>query len=95
MDISTIPCARKDCTLERLPNTATNLPMTPAVLGRDGKEVSPAVNPNTTSYFVYCSACDRTFQQDETAGDKGAWSSVAGKKHPTIAEPAVEPEPQV
>ena len=93
MDISTIPCSRDDCRLERLPNTATNLPTTPAVLDKEGKEVTPATNPNTTTFYVYCAACDRTFQQDETAGESGAWSSVEGRKHPTIAEPA--PEPQV
>lgn len=87
MDLKTIACKRSDCAFERLPNTATNLPTTPPVYGRDGKEVTPAVNPNTTTFYVYCAACDRTFQQDETAGEKGAWSSVAGRKHPTIAEP--------
>lgn len=94
MDISTIPCERNDCRLERLPNVATNLPITPAVLDRDGKEVTPAVNPNSTTFYVYCSVCDRTFQQDEANGTKGAWSSVAGKVHPTIAEPEPAPEAQ-
>lgn len=93
MDISTIPCDLSRCLLERLPNTATNLPTTPAVFDREGTEVTPAINPNTTTFYVYCAVCDRTFQQDETGGTAGAWSSVEGKKHPTIAEPA--PEPQV
>lgn len=86
MDISTIPCERQDCRLERLPNTATNLPTTPAVLDKEGKVVTPAANPNTTTFFVYCSACDRTWSQEETAGDANAWTSVEGRKHPTIVE---------
>lgn len=88
MDLKTIPCKRPDCAFERLPNTATNLPITPAVLDRDGKEVTPAVNPNATTYYVYCAACDRTFQQSEMNGEKGAWLSVEGKQHPTLAEPS-------
>lgn len=87
MDLKTLPCKRSDCRFEQLPNTTTALPVTPAVLDREGKVVTEAVNPNTTTYYAYCAACDRTWSQEETNGAKGEWSSVEGKQHPTIAAP--------
>lgn len=84
MDLKTLPCTRDDCRFEQLPNTTTDLPVTPAVIGRDGQVIEAAINPNTTTFYAYCAACDRTWMQAETNGEKGDWTSVEGKKHPTI-----------